>query len=292
MKRRTFLKQTGLMTSFALVHPSIIFKEKFKLGLQLYTIRDAITTDVRKAFKQISGFGYEEVETYGFNKGYWGLESKVAKQLLDDNNLTTSAGHYDLDKFLLNNATPDDMKRYVDACIEGAHTLKQQYIVWPWLDPQLRTIEKFKLVAETLNRIGEQIKKGGLQLAYHNHDFEFIEQNGQIGYDIILNETDASLVKLEMDFYWIAYASKLKPHDWFVKQPGRFVSWHIKDMHKNNRDLHTTVGDGTIDFSSILSDAKLAGVKHIFVEQGNNYVPDDISCVQRSAQYVKKVLFK
>ena len=292
MKRRTFLKQTGLMTSFALVNPSIVFKEKFKLGLQLYTIRDAISTDVRKAFKQISGFGYEEVETYGFNKGYWGLESKVAKQLLDDNNLTTSAGHYDLDKFLLNNATPDDMKRYVDACIEGAHTLKQQYIVWPWLDPQLRTIEKFKLVAETLNRIGEQIKKGGLQLAYHNHDFEFTEQSGQIGYDIILNETDASLVKLEMDFYWISYASKLKPHDWFVKQPGRFVSWHIKDMDKNNRDLHTTVGDGTIDFSSILSDAKLAGVKHIFVEQGNNYVPDDISCVQRSAQYVKKVLFK
>lgn len=292
MKRRTFLKQTGLMTSFAFVHPSILFGEKFKLGLQLYTIHDAIAADVRKALKQIAGFGYEEVETYGFNKGYWGLESKVAKQLLDDNNLTTSAGHYDLDKFLLNNATPDDMKRYVDACIEGAHTLKQQYIVWPWLDPQLRTIEKFKLVAETLNRIGEQIKKSGLQLAYHNHDFEFIEHNGQIGYDIILNETDASLVKLEMDLYWIANASKLKPHDWFVKQPGRYISWHIKDMDKNNRDLHTTVGDGTIDFSSILSDAKLAGVKHMFVEQGNNYVPDAISCVQRSAQYVKNTLFK
>ena len=292
MKRRTFLKQTGLMTSFALVHPSVLFKEKFKLGLQLYTIREAIATDVRKALKQISGFGYEEVETYGFNKGYWGMESKVAKQLLDDNNLTTSAGHYDLGKFLLHNATPDDMKRYVDECIKGAHTLKQQYIVWPWLHPQLRTIEKFKLVAETLNRIGEQIKKGGLQLAYHNHDFEFTKHNGEIGYDIILNETDASLVKLEMDLYWVTNASKLKPHDWFVKQPGRYVSWHIKDMAKNDRDLHTTVGDGTIDFSSILSDAKLAGVKHMFVEQGNNYVPDDISCVQRSAKYVKNILFK
>ena len=292
MKRRTFLKQAGLMTSFALVHPSTLFKEKFKLGLQLYTIRDAIATDVRKALKQISGFGYEEVETYGFNKGYWGMESKVVKQLLDDNNLTTSAGHYDLGKFLLHNATRDDMKRYVDACIKGALTLKQQYIVWPWLDPQLRTIEKFKLVAETLNRIGEQIKKGGLQLAYHNHDFEFIKHNGKIGYDIILSETDPSLVKLEMDLYWVTNASKLTPHDWFVKQPGRYVSWHIKDMAKNNRDLHTTVGDGTINFNSILADAKLAGVKHLFVEQGNNYVPDDITCVQRSAQYVKNVLFK
>ena len=110
MKRRTYLKQAGLMTSFAFVRPSVLFKEKFKLALQLYTIRDAIATDVRKAFKQIADFGYEEVETYGFNKGYWGFDSKTAKQLLDDNSLTTSAGHYDLDKFLLNNATPDDMK--------------------------------------------------------------------------------------------------------------------------------------------------------------------------------------
>lgn len=291
MKRRTFLKQAGLMTSFALVRPSVLFKENFKLGLQLYSIRDAIATDVRKAFKQIEGFGYEEVETYGFNKGYWGLDSKTAKQLLDDNNLTTSAGHYDLDKFLLNNATPDDMKRYVDACIEGAHTLKQQYLVWPWLDPQLRSIEKYKLVAETLNRIGEQIKKSGLQLAYHNHDFEFTEQNGQIGYDIILNETDASLVKLEMDLYWIAYGSKLKPHDWFIKQPGRYVSWHIKDMDKVTRD-YEVMGEGSIDFTTIMPDAKLAGVKHMFVEQGGNFKPDALSCVQRSAQYVKNVLFK
>ena len=147
------------------------------------------------------------------------------------------------------------------------------------------------MVGETLNRIGEQIKKSGLQLAYHNHDFEFTEQNGQIGYDIILNETDASLVKLEMDLYWIAYGSKLKPHDWFIKQPGRYVSWHIKDMDKVTRD-YEVMGEGSIDFTTIMPDTKLAGVKHMFVEQGGNFKPDALSCVQRSAQYVKNVLFK
>lgn len=221
-----------MLASATFVQPSFLFKEKYKLGLQLYTIRDAIAKDVRSAFKQISRFGYEDVETYGFNKGYWGLEPKAAKRLLDENNLSTSAGHYDLNKYLLGSATADDMKQYVDECIAGAYTLKQQYIVWPWLDPELRTIEKFKLVAATLNRIGEQIKNAGLQLAYHNHDFEFTEHNGQTGYDIILSETDPSLVKLEMDLYWVTYASKLKPYDWFVKQPGRYVSWHIKDMDK------------------------------------------------------------
>jgi len=291
MNRRVFLKQTGMLASATFAQPSFFFKEKFKLGLQLYTIRDAIAKDVRITMKQIAGYGYEEVETYGFNKGYWGLESKVAKQILDENNLTTSSGHYDLDKYLLNNATEDDMKRYVDECIEGAHALKQDYIVWPWLHPSLRSVEKFKLVAATLNKTGEQIKKGGLQLAYHNHDFEFIEQDGQIGYDIILNETDTSLVKLQMDLYWVAYASKLKPHEWFIKQPGRYVSWHLKDMDKVTRD-YEVMGEGSIDFTTIMPDAKLAGVKHMFVEQGGNFKPDALSCVARSARYVKKVLFK
>lgn len=289
--RRTFLKQAGLLTSAAWMNLSFSGDKKYKLGLQLYSIRDAIARDVRSTMQQIASFGYEEVETYGFDKHYWGVEPKVARQILDDNNLTSSSGHYDLNKFLLNNAAGDDLKRYVDDCIAGAHVLKQEYIVWPWLDPSLRTIEKFKLVAETLNKTGEQIKKGGLQLAYHNHDFEFIEQDGQIGFDIIMNETDPSLIKLEMDMYWISRASKLTPHEWFLKQPGRFELWHIKDMDKVNRD-YEVMGEGSIDFKAIMPDTGLAGAKHIFVEQGGNFKPDSMSCVKRSADYVKRELYK
>jgi sugar phosphate isomerase/epimerase len=146
-------------------------------------------------------------------------------------------------------------------------------------------------VAATLNRIGEQIKKAGLQLAYHNHDFEFTEQNGQTGYDIILNETDPSLVKLQMDLYWITFATKIKPHEWFTRQPGRFVMWHLKDMDKVTRD-YEVMGEGSIDFTTIMPDAELAGVKHMFVEQGSNFKPDALSCVARSAAYVRDVLFK
>jgi sugar phosphate isomerase/epimerase len=145
-------------------------------------------------------------------------------------------------------------------------------------------------LAATLNTIGEQIKKANLQLLYHNHDFEFIDHNGQIGYDVILNETDANYVKLEMDLYWLTHSSALKPLDWFKKYPGRFVTWHLKDMDKQNRELHTTMGEGAIDFATILKDYKLAGVKHLFVEQGNNYIPDAMTCVQRSAGYVKNKL--
>jgi sugar phosphate isomerase/epimerase len=296
--RRTFLKQAGLMSA-ALSIPSYIHaapKPSFKLGLQLYTIRDAMEKDLKKTLQRVSGFGYQEVETYGFNYGnnkdYWGLAPKDAKRLLDDCNLTTPTGHYDLDKFFGEGHSDADMKRYVDQCIEGAHALQQSYITWPWLSPENRTPEQFKKLAATLNTIGEQIKQGGLQLAYHNHGFEFDDHNGVTGYDIILKETDAALVKLQLDLYWLSHSSVIKPQDWFKQQPGRFVMWHIKDMDKVDRELHTTVGDGVIDFKSILQHHKIAGLKHIFVEQGNNYVPDDMSCVERSAKYVKASLLK
>jgi sugar phosphate isomerase/epimerase len=182
----------------------------------------------------------------------------------------------------------DDLKRYVDQCIEGAKVLGQSYITWPLLDPPDRTIDKFKMVAERLNIIGAQIKKAGLEVAYHNHDFEFIDQNGQIGYDVILKETDPSLVKMQMDLYWIARGSKLTPNEWFKRAPGRFVMWHVKDMHKVSRD-YTELGNGSIDFPSIFPDAKVAGLKHYFVEQGGNFTQDPLKSIADCAAYMKRV---
>jgi sugar phosphate isomerase/epimerase len=291
--RRTFIKHAGILATTAFVAPSFLVKKKYKLGLQLFSIRGAMSQDIKSTLKQVAAFGYEEVEIYGFSdKKYYKLEPSVFKNILDDNNLTTSSGHYDLNKFMLPGSTDDQMFRYVDECIEGAHTLKQKYIVWPWLDPDSRTIDKFKTVADKLNRIGERLKGTNLTIAYHNHDFEFIEHNGQIGYDIILKETDSSLVKLQADLYWLSNASKLKPHDYFVQYPGRFPMWHLKDMSKQDRSLHEIMGEGTIDFKSILKDDELAGVEHMFVEQGNNYHPDAMDNVGKSALYVKNVLFK
>jgi sugar phosphate isomerase/epimerase len=291
--RRTFIKNASLLTATALVAPSFLLKKKYKLGLQLFSIREAMARDLKDTLKQIAAFGYEEVEIYGFSDSrYYKLEPMVFKSILDDNNLTTSSGHYDLNKFMLPGSTDDQMFRYVDECIEGAHTLKQKYIVWPWLDPDSRTIDKFKVVADKLNRIGERLKPANLKVAYHNHDFEFIDHNGQIGYDIILKETDSSLVKLQADLYWLSNASKLKPHAYFVQYPGRYPMWHLKDMSKQDRNLHEIMGEGTIDFKSILKDDELAGVEHMFVEQGNNYHPDALQNVGKSALYVKNVLLK
>ncbi|MBL0740815.1 sugar phosphate isomerase/epimerase family protein [Chryseolinea lacunae] len=286
--RRDFLKQAGVFTSALCLTPNLLAKSPYKLGLQLYTIRDAMAADAPGTLKKISSYGYQEVEIYGFDGKYYGMTPADFKKLLSDNNLTSPSGHYNLDKFVLPGKTNDDLLRYVDLCIEGAHMLKQDYIVWPWLDPSLRSLENIKMIADTLDLIGERIRKGGLQLAYHNHDFEFVDHDGKRGYDIIL-ATNPDNVKLELDLYWASFM-KQNLAQLFERQPGRFVIWHLKDMDKTNPDLHTTMGDGSIDFKSILPLASKSGVKHMFVEQGNNYVPDAMQCVARSAKYTKREL--
>ena len=290
ISRRTFLHHAGALASAAAVFPVSQTRRRYKLGLQLFTVRAALARDVEGTLKRIAGMGYEEVETYGFDAEgirYYGLAGDAFAQRLRDHNLTTPSGHYDLNRYV--STSVDDLKRYVDRCIEGARALGQAYITWPLIDADSRTIDKFKVVAERLNVAGAQVRKAGLQLAYHNHDFEFVEQNGQIGYDILLEETDPALVKLQMDLYWIARGSKLSANEWFKRQPGRFVMWHVKDLHRTSRD-YTEVGNGTIDFPRIWRDASLAGLKHFFVEQGGNFTHDPFRSIEDSAEYVKRVL--
>ncbi len=294
--RREFIKQSTVVGMGAFVHPDLFVKSTYKLGLQLYTLNKEMNTNLAETLKKVAAFGYKEVETFGFNwggiKGYWNYSPKILKQILDDYGLQSISGHYALNNFILPGKTDDDLKRYVDESIIGALTLKQDYIVWPWLNPESRTIEKFKSLTEKLNMIGEQIKKANLQLAYHNHGFEFENHNGEIGYDIILNNTDSELVKMEMDVYWFSHTSKLPAHHYFEKYPKRFPLLHFKDMDKTDRELHTVLGEGSIDFAPFVTDYQLADVKHIMVEQGNNYTPNVFDCIERSAKFMKQKLVK
>jgi sugar phosphate isomerase/epimerase len=285
--RRSFLRCAGLASAAGVL--PLQQQRTYKMGLQLFTMRAALSSDVAGTMKRIATLGYEEVETYGFDPkgiGYYGMPAKAFAQLLRDSNLTTPSGHYDLNRFVT--TTEDELKRYMDRCIEGAQALRQAYITWPLIDPESRTIEGFRAVARRLNLIGKQAKAAGLLVAYHNHDFEFIEHNGQIGYDIILKETDPALVKLQMDLYWIARASKASASEWFKQQPGRFVMWHVKDMHKTSRD-YTELGNGTVDFSQIFPHARLAGLQHYFVEQGGNFTHDPFRSITDGAEYMKRM---
>src|SRR5215203_3521519 len=157
MTRRRFLHDAAVGSAAALVP----FQQKtpYKMGLQLFTMRAAMSQDVAGTLKRVAALGYEEVETYGFDPqamGYYGMPAKTFAQLLRDNKLTTPSGHYDLNRFV--STSEDDLKRYMDRCIEGAHALGQAYVTWPYVDPESRTLDGFRTIARRLNVIGQQAK--------------------------------------------------------------------------------------------------------------------------------------
>jgi sugar phosphate isomerase/epimerase len=293
INRRSFILQStslGLASLVSLHGFTNISFAKYKMGLQLFTIREPLAKDVRGTIKKIAAIGYEDCETYGYDPAagtYYGLKAGAFKQLLADHKMITTSGHYDFTKFF--DKSSGEMMGYVDRCIEGAHALGQRYITWPWLDPAFRTLENFRLLSGKLNAIGERVNKAGLGFAYHNHDFEFVDYGGENGYDIIMRETDPALVKLQLDLYWIAHSSKLSVSELISKQPGRFVMWHIKDMDKVSRD-YSELGNGSIDFTVILPEASRAGLQYYYIEQGGNFAKNPIQSVTDSAAYFKKNL--
>lgn len=286
--RRNFIINTSLAAVAVLAGPSFAFTmNKKEIGLQLYTLRDELPKDVKSTLQKVATAGYTAVETYGFSikEQFWGLSPVELKKILDTNNLKAVSGHYNLGSFLYDGNTTE-----LIASIEAAKVLKSEFLTIPWVDePFRRKIEDYKIIAARLNEAAKMCKAAGLQLAYHNHDFEFEKHDGITGYEILLKETDKDLVFFELDLYWVVKSGN-NPIQLFKENPGRFKMWHVKDMDKVNSALNTEVGSGTIDFKPIFKEAKLSGMQHIFVEQENNFAIDSFKSIKTSCDFISNNL--
>jgi sugar phosphate isomerase/epimerase len=223
------------------------------IGLQLYTVRRELQNDFEGTLARISAIGYREVEF----AGYYERTPQQVKAILDKNHLSAPSAHTQL----------QGMRQNLDKLIEAAHVVGHRYLVLAYLNADERkSLDDYKGVIESLNKAGEACQKAGVQLAYHNHDFEFPPLDGVVPYNLMLKETDSKLVKMELDLYWITKAGQ-SATKYFAAHPGRFALVHVKDMDNTPKRFFTEVGRGVIDFKQLLPQAKKAGVKHFFVEQ-------------------------
>ncbi len=286
--RREFIISSSIAATAALMLPGFACNTGVKdIGIQLYSLRDRIADNVKLVLEQVSKAGYNTVETYGFSSKdkFWGLSPADFKKILDDTGLKATSGHYGLGTYFTDGNTDE-----LIAAIEAAGLLKSEYLTVPHLDESIRTnIEDYKKIAEKLNKAAEMCQKTGLKLAYHNHNFEFVAMADTNGFETLLKETEKNLVDFEMDLYWVARAGKI-PVQLFKEHPGRFKMWHIKDMDRKNPNLNTEIGSGRINFKPIFAEAKLAGMEHIFLEQENNYYPNELDSIKTSYDYIKKNL--
>jgi len=289
MNRRDFIKTGTIAGATVMANPilNMPYADNYKLGYQLFSIRDRMALDPIATIRELKSVGYQDFEIYGYDasKGsIYGYQPKEFTKILDDLDLTVSSGHYGFSDYL--HKSDSELEWFVDKCITAAKELKSSYITWPWLDPDYRTIDNFKIMADKLNKIGEQVNKSGLAFSYHNHGFEFEDHNGESGYQIILSETDPDLVKLQLDMYWVMHSSNQTPKDIVASQPGRVVMWHIKDMDKITRD-YTELGNGSIDYTKELPDPTKSGLEYYFIEQGGNFAVNSMRSAIDSANYFK-----
>lgn len=254
-------------------------------GLQLYSLRDQLPTDVRGWIAKVAQAGYQDVETFGLSNDstFWSLSPKLFKGLLQANQLVSTSGHYGMDEFLIH-GTDGELTR----CVKAIHEMGQSYLTVPYLGADLRkTSDDWKKIAGQFNALGGRLQKEGIKLAYHNHNFEFAPIDNTTGFDLLLQNTDPALVHFEMDLYWVVRGGA-DPVALFQRYPGRFPMWHIKDMDKANPELNTEIGNGSIDFKRLFDKAHLAGLQQTFMEQ-ENYAPgmDVFTSIKQSADYMK-----
>jgi sugar phosphate isomerase/epimerase len=246
-------------------------------------MRAALSKDPKSTIEKIGAIGYTDVETFGYNNGkYFGYEPKAFHELLTQNNLVSTSGHYGLNNFLYQNASSDEVKKL----LEAVTTLGQEYLTIPSVMRSATAADDYKPLAAKMNEAARLCKTAGVTLAYHNHDFEFKDLPGGNGYNVLLKETDPSLVKFELDLYWAVKGGQ-DPLKMFKEHPGRFPLWHVKDMDKVTNTKNTEVGLGSIDFKKIFRSAKQAGMKHFYVEM-DTFQIDPFDSIGRSYEFISK----
>jgi len=287
--RRSFLKTSAVLSAGLLMAPNLFAYDKKYIGLQLYTVRDHMSQDPAATLAKVAQIGYNTVEgaTYTGSEKFYGMDPATFSKLLKDNGLWMPSSHYRLGEDKMNGQDMQgtlmhDWQRAVD----DAAAVGVKFMVCAWLSPDERGyIPHYLQVADQLNKAGEICKKSGIQLCYHNHDFEFIPQDGKLPYTAMLTHTDQDLVKMEVDLYWLTKAGQ-DPKALFNQYPGRFPLWHMKDMDNTPNKMFTEVGNGIIDFKSILKDQKKAGLQYFFVEQ--DVCPGDpYDSITKSITYIK-----
>lgn len=316
--RREFLKSSGMMALAGIMMPRIMYSKGLTnqagtpaIGLQLYTLGNLMVNDPKGTLQKLAEIGYKELESAGSQKGnYYGFKPEEFSSMVKEMGMTWRSAHvggagYTMqqvmkmaktaedsarimkmaDQFKNRAATPnltDNYQQLADEAAKGGLS----YLVCASIP--VSSMDEIKKAVDVFNKAGEACKKNGVQFAYHNHQTEFDNVEGQRPFDYILNNTDENLVKMELDLAWATKAGQ-DPVQLFGLHPGRYPLWHVKDLDKVKKEP-AEVGTGIIDFKRIFDNAQKSGMKYFFVEQDG--APQPLVNVANSFKYLANMLKK
>ena len=278
MKRRNFIINAGgLVVTLPSFARSSNLPYMDQIGIQLYTLRKEISRDLKGTIKAVAEAGYKQVEPYGFPSTQSIEMIKEARKC----GMKVNSSHFDWNSVL----HPE---------FKGVLPFKE---ILSLAGGDRRNLDAYKKVSESLNQAAELSSSANIQLAYHNHAFEFKTMDkGKSGYDIFI-ENFSSKMAFEMDVFWIKLGGE-NPVAMIKELKGRISQLHLKDLKKKSiipnfgkvtPDTFDEIGDGMIKMEPIMRIAQKSGVQHCHVEQDQS--PDAIASIKKSIQYLKAKAF-
>ena len=278
------------------------------VGLQLYTLGDALRSDLDGQLAQVAKIGYRAVEL----AGYLGRTPAELRAAFDKAGVACTSAHVQA-----KGAGGDPSFGELDRVIADSHVIGFKHVVMPMfaipahvdmkpkegesraallgrLGAQI-TADDWKATADFLNAKAKVLKAAGLTTAYHNHNVEFAPVGGATGLEILLKNTDPALVQFEMDAGWVV-AAGADPIALMKAHPGRFKMMHVKDVKATTKPNFafqqdpTEVGSGIIDWKKLLAASHAAGVRDYFVEQEPPFEKPRLEAIKISFDYLNAVV--
>ena len=273
---------------------------KFSVALQIYSVRDYAEKFLWGSLKKIKDMVYDGVEFAGL----YGYEPSEIKDMLDEIGLIPVSAHVAIEEMLEN----------PQKTIGAYATIGCKYIAVPYLVEDRRPgSEGFAQTIKDVEEMAKVAKEYGIQMLYHNHDFEFVKVDGEYGLDLLYRSISEDLLKTEIDTCWVNVAGE-DPADYIRKYTGRSPVVHLKDFVMDDREKagklyeligieeeegdeakegsfeFRPVGYGVQDFPSILKASEEAGAQWVVVEQDQPSLNKTaLECAQMSRDYLKEI---
>jgi sugar phosphate isomerase/epimerase len=255
---------------------------KGRISIQMWTLRDMFAADPEGTLRALASIGYVDIELAGIPPGHTATSLRA---LLDDVGIRAYSGH---DGWDVNNFDEASYR----AQLERAVTLGQRQTGFAWF-PGPYTEAFFGVVATQLNRAAAIAREYGLRFFYHNHDFEFtnLRADGRPVYTVLLEQTDPSLVKFQMDLMWINFGGG----PWrqlLTTMPDRFISFHVKDQSPEAApgcgcDLFADPGQGVVPLREMLATAGKPGSRRYVVERDSQ--PHPLTTARIGYEFLRSV---
>jgi sugar phosphate isomerase/epimerase len=224
------------------------------VGLAVITVRAEVQRDFEGTMRQVAAIGYRDLDMYIYEST---LDAPATRAILDRVGLACTSAR------VRTTALYRGWERFLDA----ANVLGAKFITLADVPfPERQTLQDYHELAALFNRCAAIAQQHGLTFCYHNHDAELTPMEGAIPYDIVVAETDPTLVHFQMDVYWMLHGGRDPVHE-LRRLAGRVSTLHLKDMQSWPRRGITTVGRGRIDFRDILRTAIETGMRYWYVEE-------------------------